>query len=264
MAGKWCLWRLQTQFYAPVHIKMADFFSLGHRAWNWLSVMVVPPQNFSPLKIQIIILRLEDDTCVGVDSASEGDGGNIRSDDAAVVLFPMIHSSEHEKYSLSLSYGPPSRLRGAQTSDDGRLKNRFEGDLVLNLNPGWTNGIGISHHAMQIQLKGATRKTTKFTSKEAGCGHGTRHHGNVLENPSNSLQACFTNQSQRQARNREKQRELESESLTRGKAKKLRNEVKAEKERAKTQQMEIANLQKRIDALTWGACGRFFKDKPTL
>ncbi|KAJ7503913.1 hypothetical protein B0H11DRAFT_2221997 [Mycena galericulata] len=93
-------------------------------------------------------------------------------------------------------------------------------------------------------------------SKEAGCGHGTRHHGNVLENPSNSLQACFTNQSQRQARNGEKQRELESESLTRGKAKKLRNEVKAEKERAKTQQMEIANLQKRIDALTWGGASR--------
>ncbi|KAJ7505079.1 hypothetical protein B0H11DRAFT_1980187 [Mycena galericulata] len=74
----------------------------------------------------------------------------------------------------------------------------------------------------------------------------------VLENPNNSLQARFKNQSQRQARNREKQRELESESLTRGEAKKLRNEVKAEKERAKTQQMEIANLQKRINALTRG------------
>ncbi|KAJ7475615.1 hypothetical protein B0H11DRAFT_2235320 [Mycena galericulata] len=33
----------------------------------------------------------------------------------------------------------------------------------------------------------------------------------ILENPNNSLQAHFKNQSQRQARNQEKQRELESE-----------------------------------------------------
>ncbi|KAJ6451028.1 hypothetical protein C8R45DRAFT_946435 [Mycena sanguinolenta] len=75
----------------------------------------------------------------------------------------------------------------------------------------------------------------------------------VLENPNNSLQACFKNRAQRQERSREKQRELSSETLTRREAKKLWDETKVEKERA---QMEIANLRKQIEALTQGGATR--------
>lgn len=70
----------------------------------------------------------------------------------------------------------------------------------------------------------------------------------VLENPNNSLQARFTSRSQRQARSKEKQRELESLSGTQ--AKKLREEVRAGKQQARENELEIKRLRQQIQKMT--------------
>jgi hypothetical protein len=63
----------------------------------------------------------------------------------------------------------------------------------------------------------------------------------VLENPNNSLQSRFKNQSQRQERNREKQ--LNLESITGRETMKLRAQAKDDK-------LEITKLRKQIEVLS--------------
>ncbi|KAJ6550548.1 hypothetical protein B0H10DRAFT_2242649 [Mycena sp. CBHHK59/15] len=105
-----------------------------------------------------------------------------------------------------------------------------------DLTPRDTNPIEGSHaqdnqvNSTRRSLLDAILLAKKLDSDTARVIKATMTSG-VLENPNNSLQSRFKNQSQRQARTKEKQRELES--LTGREAKKLRAEVKAGKQQAK-------------------------------
>ncbi|KAJ6576380.1 hypothetical protein B0H10DRAFT_2102638 [Mycena sp. CBHHK59/15] len=128
-----------------------------------------------------------------------------------------------------------------------------------DLTPRDTNPIEGSHaqdnqvNSTRRSLLDAILLAKKLDSDTARVIKATMTSG-VLENPNNSLQSRFKNQSQRQARTKEKQRELES--LTGREAKKLRAEVKAGKQQAKDDQLEIRNLHRQVQELTQGSASQ--------
>ncbi|KAJ6540912.1 hypothetical protein B0H10DRAFT_2137966 [Mycena sp. CBHHK59/15] len=128
-----------------------------------------------------------------------------------------------------------------------------------DLTPRDTNPIEGSHaqdnqvNSTRRSLLDAILLAKKLDSDTARVIKATMTSG-VLENPNNSLQSRFKNQSQRQAQTKEKQRELES--LTGREAKKLRAEVKAGKQQAKDDQLEIRNLHRQVQELTQGSASQ--------
>ncbi|KAJ7015790.1 hypothetical protein C8F04DRAFT_1365685, partial [Mycena alexandri] len=78
----------------------------------------------------------------------------------------------------------------------------------------------------------------------------------ILENPNNSLEARFKNQSQRHARSVEKRRELETQTLTNREAKKLRSELKSRQLKDKNYEQEIDELRRQLKEFTGGATPR--------